>query len=232
MQSVELKPAPTTADLFASCPQSAQVALLAGLVPSMPDAHAICRITSTVCITKASVNPLLDLQTVVGKKVAKESSSGWIILLGYELGKVIEPKVGSDSRGSSMPPIVALRYEGAWIESKGARSWHGDPEFMIPLDPPESRDPITVGRAESSMARDSYIDQVKRTKQYIAAGDIYQANIAHNITVPIEGAARSVACELFNAADPAFGSAFSFEFEGTEHEIVSISPELFLSFDR
>ena len=81
------------------------------------------------------------------------------------------------------------------------------------------------------MGREQYIRAVDRVQEYIRAGDIYQANIAHHIRVPFDGSARSVASAMFDAADPAFGAAVSFEHNNERHQVLSVSPELFLAFD-
>ncbi len=221
-----------TADGLTQSPSNVQTALLAGLMPTMPSVKALCRITNVVAITHASPDPAEDLQSIVNAKVAKSSSAGWIILLGYELGRAIEPKATANNARPPLPPIIALRWEGAWITGNSTPQWIGDPRWTFPLhaDPP-APNTFTVQNPVSSMGRQAYIDRIKQTQKYIEAGDIYQANIAHHIRAQFTGCPQAAARALLDAANPAFGSVLTFKHNASEHRIISVSPELFLSFD-
>lgn len=206
--------------------------MLAGLVPGMPSAKALCRITDSIAIDTSSHNAIDELQALVNKENASEVSSGWIVMLGYELGRSIEPSCSLDALESSIPPVIAMRWEGAWVEHGDGLSWIGDQDTKIPLETYTSEpEPAAIGAARSSMGRRAYIDRVVRTLEYIKAGDIYQANIAHHLSAPYAGSGATLASALFRSADPAFGAAFNFNHAGHEHSVVSISPELFLDFD-
>lgn len=214
------------------CAPDAKTALISGLVPGLEGAAALCRITTTTILTDADPDPLATLGSLVDAGRKPSFASGWIILLGYELGRTIEPKTRTRAYGSAVPPIVALRWEGAWLTQGESTQWVGPIDRQIPLDESARHGAdFELGRAVSSMGRERYIRAVQRVKEYIRAGDIYQANIAHHIRVPFAGSARALASALFETADPAYGAAISFEHDNAEHQIVSVSPELFLAFD-
>jgi len=201
-------------------------------VPGLPGVSTLCRITTSTIITAADPAPLETLQALVNNGHKPSFASGWIILLGYELGRSIEPKARIAGFGPSIPPIVALRWEGAWLSDGGEAQWVGASERRIELaDSLAERASFALDAPVSSMGRSRYMGAVQRVQEYIRAGDIYQANIAHHIRMPFAGSARSVASALFDAADPAFGAAISFEHQNERHEVVSVSPELFLAFD-
>lgn len=69
-----------------------------------------------------------------------------------------------------------------------------------------------------------YLDAVRRIVEYIAAGDIYQANMSQRFEMGFSGDAFSLFQDLF-AANPA--PFFAFVNAG-DHQIVSTSPERFL----
>ena len=225
-------PVSTASDMLSRCPPDANIAMLVGLVPQLPGASAMCRITTTTLISGMDPSPVDTLQTLVDAEHKPSFASGWIFMLGYELGRSIEPKAIAVDSSPSTPPIVALRWEGAWLADGGEPQWVGPRERRFELrEQSGGLPPFALGEPVSSMGRGGYIRAVERVLEYIRAGDIYQANIAHHIRVPFEGSTRGAASALFSAADPAFGAAFSFEHAGQQHQVVSVSPELFLSFD-
>ena len=81
------------------------------------------------------------------------------------------------------------------------------------------------------MGRRRYEHAVERVLEYIAAGDIYQANIAHHLSGAFEGDPIACAQTLIGSLLPRYGAMMSFEHLGRSHTICSISPELFLRYD-
>jgi len=76
----------------------------------------------------------------------------------------------------------------------------------------------------SNQTRAEFEARVARAKEYIAAGDVYQVNVAQKFTTPFEGNAYRLFEHLL-ARSPAPGGAF-LDFGDTR--ILSASPELFL----
>lgn len=158
-------------------------------------------------------DPLGELERVLSSD--SPSGSGWAIMLSYELGGLIEPKARAahTSAHHQFPAIVVQQL--------------GEP-LDIACDRHES---FALAPLESSMGRDRYLAAVRRVREYISAGDIYQANIAHHLHCDFVGSPRACAHALLQAAQPRYGAAMGFEHQGVRHTICSLSPELFLQVD-
>jgi anthranilate synthase component 1 len=114
-------------------------------------------------------------------------TGGWLLYLGYELASEVEPRLRLPH---SPDPVVALaiRTPAAWIRDRATgRAWltaeagyeglldeftervselrpraaPADPAFLIEEDAPQI-----------------FIESVRRALEYIAAGDVYQANLS------------------------------------------------------
>ena len=77
---------------------------------------------------------------------------------------------------------------------------------------------------ESSLPRHDYLEAVRRVREYILAGDIYQANVAQRLTLPLRESPWSLYLRL-RAHNPAPFSAF---LDLGDLVIASASPERFL----
>ncbi|MCE7972899.1 MAG: anthranilate synthase component I family protein [Leptolyngbya sp. PLA1] len=76
-----------------------------------------------------------------------------------------------------------------------------------------------------------YMGKVARTVEYIRAGDVYQANIAHRLEWDFEGSTRGLFAALAGTARPRHGAYLEWD-DGAERRVIaSASPELFFSFD-
>jgi anthranilate synthase component 1 len=114
-------------------------------------------------------------------------SGGWLLYLGYELAAEIEPRVKFPP---SSDPVIALsvRTPAAWIRDRtGRRAWLVAEEAYeglldrfarhvdaLPESEPE-RD-ATYEIHEEDPAQ--FLEAVRRSLEYIAAGDVYQANLS------------------------------------------------------
>lgn len=117
-----------------------------------------------------------------------------------------------------------LAYEHAssrWFSVGGAhRAWAG--ALAAPPAGPGRFGPL---RFEPSMERADYLARVARAQAYIAAGDIYQVNLAHRFTAPWTGGESFAFYRALRRASPAPYGAF-LSLGG--REVLSSSPELFL----
>jgi len=174
------------------------------------------RVLKTWIIDHSDPDPIGTIEAILEAYPTQECpiDSGWLIMLSYELGRVIEPKAGFQRMESGVFPLAVIQ---RWAPCEN-QSDHIAGEY-------------TIGPVESSMGRDGYIAAVERTQAYIAAGDIYQANIAHHLQGSFSGSARSCYVDLVGVADPRLGSMMIFDHKGTRHAIASISPELFIEAD-
>jgi len=113
-------------------------------------------------------------------------TGGWLLYLGYEVASEIEP-------GLELPPstdpvaALAIRAPAAWVRDRATRqAWLiAEPGFETLLDEFESR---ASGSREASSVPGAYrieeddpaafLEAVRRALDYIAAGDVYQANLS------------------------------------------------------
>lgn len=153
--------------------------------------------------------------------------SGRLLVLGYDLGKTIEPAA---RRRSPAPLGCSLDIAGvlAFDRLTGAWSRHGDTD-NLPDPPARGADPgFTLGPLTSIPGRAGYVAMVKRALGLIASGDVYQVNLAHRLSASFEGSARSFFAALARSAEPVHGVYAESPMFGA---VCSASPELFLRYD-
>jgi para-aminobenzoate synthetase/4-amino-4-deoxychorismate lyase len=130
--------------------------------------------------------------------------AGW---LSYELGHVLEPRLA----GFSVPaPLLQLGV------------------FNAPAD---DAPPVT-GRAYAGPLRhewdqDAYASRFAQVKEYIAGGDIYQANLSFRARFPFLGEPRALYEQLRGQSGAAHCAYVDTNAEEGEPRILSLSPELF-----
>jgi para-aminobenzoate synthetase component 1 len=78
---------------------------------------------------------------------------------------------------------------------------------------------------KSNFTKTGYISAIKKIKEYIAAGDVYQVNISQRFEMGFEGDAFSLFAKLYNDNPAPF---FAYINAG-DHQVVSTSPERFLA---
>ncbi|HEX4388051.1 MAG TPA: aminodeoxychorismate synthase component I [Steroidobacteraceae bacterium] len=162
-------------------------------------------------------------------------AGGWALFLGYELAQEIEPHLKLPR--SPLPwQAFALRTPAALVHDvKGARvlavAEQGCTGLLAELEadayqaarlaqPPA---PLLI-RAVHEEDPEAYLARVRRAKDYVRAGDIYQANLARPWTVELAAADGAAAAlyERLRAANPA---PFAALVQWDDVAIVSSSPE-------
>jgi para-aminobenzoate synthetase/4-amino-4-deoxychorismate lyase len=126
--------------------------------------------------------------------------AGW---LGYELGYVLEPRL---SGLAAAGPLLRLGVFSA---------------FEDRISPPQGRayaGPLTLEWDEAV-----YLDRFAAVKNYIAAGDVYQANLSLRAHFPFLGEPRALYERLREESEAAH-CAFA---DDGERQVLSLSPELF-----
>lgn len=95
-------------------------------------------------------------------------------------------------------------------------------KFMLPISPcfPQKR----AVSARANMTEEEFLDKVLKIKAFIAAGDIYQANLSRRLKIPFSGEGFHL-YEILRSINPSPFSAF-LHFGG--HQVVSCSPERLL----
>jgi len=79
----------------------------------------------------------------------------------------------------------------------------------------------------SSFTRDAYLDAVARVREYVFAGDIFQANLSQRFEAPLEGSAW----EFYRRLRSRNAAPFAAFMESPDAVVVSASPERFLRVD-
>ncbi|MFB6235634.1 MAG: anthranilate synthase component I family protein [Halopenitus sp.] len=92
----------------------------------------------------------------------------------------------------------------------------------------EAPSAATSATFESDCGREAYADRVRRVKEYVRAGDTFQANISQRLTAP--AAVHPVAAyDALRAVNPApYSGLIEFGWNGRGVDLVSASPELLL----
>ena len=118
--------------------------------------------------------------------------------------------------------LLAYRHgDAAWFSVNGAHAaWAS---LLSTPDEPGALPPLCF---EPAMRRDDYLRRVERAKEYIAAGDIYQVNLAHRFAAPWpENADPFAFYQRLRRCSPAPHAAY-LGLGG--RAVLSSSPELFL----
>jgi anthranilate/para-aminobenzoate synthase component I len=162
-------------------------------------------------------------------------AGGWIGYLSYDLGRELEPAAGAirmgpcarDDRGWPLAEFAwcpgALVYDGL------ERAWYAAGEAP-PAAIAARRRAATfrAGSLRSAVSRDDYLATVRRAIEYIAAGDIFQANVTQRLSSAFEGSTRALCARAMTQSAAWYGAYLELP-EG--RCLVSLSPELFLDVD-
>ncbi len=177
--------------------------------------------------------------------VAPPFESGWIGVVEYEAGAAIEPSArhsrAADGRASSAPTVQFRRCDAALVHDAQRDCWWltGDPagreslrRRLVGAPASSAAHRFTVGELTSDTGRAAYEAGVARVIEYIRAGDIFQANLAHRLSAPFEGEPRGLFLSMLASAEPWYGAYLDLSAAGgARRAVCSISPELFLSVD-
>ena len=177
---------------------------------------------------------------------------GLVGFLGYDLGAMLEHLPAIAPSDQDLPPLrLALhdwvvawdrRTGDAWL---GGRALDGDGQHLARrLDdvharlttPPAATEPEPTGPFEfrSGLERPAYEAGVRRIREHIAAGDLYQANLTRRLETPFDGDPWALYRRL-RTGDPSLFSAYldlgPSQLTGRPRALLSASPEPFLSVD-
>jgi anthranilate synthase component 1 len=172
----------------------------------------------------------------LGDHPALPFSGGWFVYLGYELAGEIEPRL-------RLPPTpdplraLALRTPAAWIRERASgRAWlvaEDGYDYLIERFEthvqgaaralPLVAEPIRIQEEEPQI----FLTAVERALQYIAAGDVYQANLSREWRGESPIAIDPVAVyRQLRASNP---SPFAALLRHAKFAVISSSPERLLS---
>jgi para-aminobenzoate synthetase/4-amino-4-deoxychorismate lyase len=143
------------------------------------------------------------LARVIGALKQGRFVAGW---LGYELGHALESRLAPNA---GQAPLLRLGV------------------FDAPADAPPVAGRAWAGRLSPEWDAAAYAARFDRVKAYIAAGDIYQANLSFRARFPMLGDPRALYEELRTTSGAGHCGYVEFFDGGGEHQILSLSPELF-----
>jgi para-aminobenzoate synthetase component 1 len=90
-------------------------------------------------------------------------------------------------------------------------------------------EPFKAEPFKARWRKDDYQEAFYKVQSYLLAGDCYQVNLTHPfVSAQYKGSAISTLQPLFDALKPSFGCYF----QGEHCELVSMSPERFISINR
>lgn len=204
-----------------------------------------------------SSDPLQTLENLLLRYKIEEAAptpfpAGAVGFLSYELRTLVEkvPATGTDDLG--LPHLRFCFYDAVlsidhyekriWLTSTGL-PFEGEARLarqqeridtllgLLRRQPASGRGVGAAAAAESplfsSLSRPRYIKAIKQVKEYIAAGDVYQVNIAQRFSIQsaVEG------FPLFGRLQRSNPSPFAAYLPGEGFTVVSSSPERFLHYD-
>ena len=115
-------------------------------------------------------------------------------------------------------------YENALVHRHADQTWIEIGDLRSQLAAPASTPRMASPQFQPTLDRQCYCEMVARALEYIAAGDIYQVNLAHRFTAEWSGDAFAF-YEALRHYSPAPHAAF---LQSGARAILSASPELFL----
>jgi anthranilate/para-aminobenzoate synthase component I len=185
-----------------------------------------------------------DLPEVAGAAPGAEPAApravggGWFGYLGYSLGARVERLPPAPPRPVAQPAFALAFYDHVLRLDREGRWWfealrdEGDEDEHPRLDvlrgrmagaPPPAR-AYELGEFAARPGRRGHAEAVRWCRRYIAAGDLYQANLCLRLDAPFAGDPL----ELFATAAGDLAPGYGAYFEGPWGALASLSPELFL----
>lgn len=164
---------------------------------------------------------------------------GWALFLGYELAAQVEPILALPRARGEAPVAIALRCPAAILRDRAtgegvlvAETAHAAMLDALEADCARAMDvaPLASWQPPVSIAEDDptlFVDGVERILDYLAAGDLFQANLSRGwraeFASPLEPAALFARLRAHNPAP------FAGLFAGSGWAVVSASPERLVS---
>ncbi len=152
----------------------------------------------------------VELRSMLRENSKQFPLGGAIGFWAYEAAREWEPRAWSNFPPTTLPPFRLVFFEEL---------------NRTPSPKPTVEAPQLSSVPDDENARDFYLQGVEQIKNFIAAGDIYQANLTHRFEVAMRRSPSQIYERL-----RAFGSApRGALLEWDDFSVVSNSPETFLS---
>jgi para-aminobenzoate synthetase component I len=191
--------------------------------------------------TKISGNPFDILNTNLKEFEINEETDispfigGAVGYISYEATQYLPETIPShifENTKNALPEIWFGFYNQVIvINKKTDQKWYIKTNFntkklLTDLFPPQKIQP--KNKPTSNFTKEDYLKTLKKTKDYIKEGDIYQANISHRFSTNLFCEPLELYQNL-RAVSPAPYSAF---LNCGNHQILSSSPELFINIEN
>lgn len=158
-----------------------------------------------------------DVEDALARIAGWAAAGDWSVgALSYEAGAALDPAPGHPARGS--PRVRFSRHRAPMLLDEAA---------LGALLAPFGRS-AAVGPISPLVARADWLAAVARARDYIAAGDIYQANLTFPVAFDIGGHPLALFARLFSPAAAPHGGVVH---PGGGHWWLSLSPELFFTLE-
>ncbi len=168
-------------------------------------------------------------------------TGGWFIYLSYELAAEIEPVLNLPTADHDDPVAMAVRCPSALIYDHQQKQHiavaeleHGhlldtiEQDFNTAVSSTFNSLPAEIKVTRLSEADDEpYMEQVRRIKQYIVDGDIFQANLSRRWQLEIDETTSDIM--IFNQLATANPGAFAVLASLPNTTVISSSPERLVS---
>lgn len=158
-----------------------------------------------------------DTEAVLARVAAWTRAGDWAVgALGYEAGAALDPALTGLSRGSACARFS--RHRAPHLLDRAAFD-----ELLAPY-----RTPAGTGAVQPLVSATDWQAAVGRVRAYIAAGDIYQANLTFPAQVPIRGHPLALFARLFSPTAAPHGGVVHL---GGGRWWLCLSPELFFTLE-
>jgi para-aminobenzoate synthetase component 1 len=131
---------------------------------------------------------------------------------------------------SQWPNAEFVWCESALIHDAENDSWWSIGDCEVPAILPMQEQEKAWGDLEDTTSSETFANAVKRTVEYIHAGDIFQANITRRYSATVDGNLRMNALQMLGDPGGWYGAWLEFPDEG--RYVLSMSPELFMQFNE
>ena len=194
--------------------------------------------------------------TAEGDPALPPFQGGLAGFIGYDYGRVLERVPAPRSDDLDVPDVLLGLYdwviswdhqaERAWLVSTGipdlraagadraARRADQVRELLARpagatrrAQAPGAEAARPAAPLRSNFTRSEYLDAVRRVRQYILAGDLFQANIAQRFDAPLAGSPFALYCRLRHRSPAPYAAWL----DAGRFQIMSASPERFLRLD-
>jgi len=175
--------------------------------------------------------PTADLRRVA----SQEPEALWVGYMGYDVARVLERLPVRAAADRDWPAVQMQRCPG-WLVYDGVTgqwtahgAWaHGGYPALGRAK--ETAGTFTAGEPVSPDGAAPHAERVQRVKDYIAAGDVFQVNLAQRFSADITGDPRGLFTALAGGSPAWYGAHVELLRSGDEPQraICSTSPELFL----